>query len=195
MSYQFRFAETDQDLRGILSLQKKNLAAALSPGEISSQGFVTVDHSFEQLHALNQIEKHIVCKHGDVVIGYLLSMTTASKNDIPVLVPMFEVFKTLELEGKPLLYYKLMVVGQVCVDKTYRGKGILDQCYGEYKKAFKNKYDLAITEISARNTRSLKAHERIGFKELHRFVANDGEEWVIVFWKFKDQESSPLTRP
>ena len=186
MALIYTTADTTTDLKGILELQKKNLARSLSSAEITEQGFVTVDHTFGQLESLNSYEKHIVCKDGGKVVAYLLAMTINSKDDIPVLVPMFDQFNALQLDGKPLSDYRYIVVGQVCVDKSYRGKGILDQCYAAYKNAFKDTYDFAITEISTRNTRSLKAHERIGFEELSRYVGPDGEEWVIVLWRFNE---------
>ncbi len=184
MALKYTTTNTASDLRSILTLQKKNLPQALSREEIIEQGFVTVDHSYQQLDSLNSHEKHVICKDGDDVVAYLLAMTIASRNDIPVLIPMFEKFNELQLDGRPLYSYKYIVVGQVCVDKVYRGKGILDHCYAFYKKTFQGKYDIAITEIANRNTRSLRAHFRIGFKELNRFFGPDGEEWVIVYWKF-----------
>ena len=42
------------DLEGILGLQKSNLVKVLTSQEMQSQGFVTVDHTFEQLKKLNR---------------------------------------------------------------------------------------------------------------------------------------------
>ena len=184
MEFYFGFAESEHDLHGILALQKKNLVTALDNDEILSQGFVTVNHSFDQLQELSKIEKQVVCKVGGRVIGYLLAMTTASKQQIPALIPMFEMFEHLQLDGKPLSAYQYVVVGQVCIDKDHRGKGLLSECYSEYKKAFRDRYDFAITEIAARNARSLRAHARVGFQELSRYIESGKEEWVIVYWKF-----------
>ncbi|HEV8504803.1 MAG TPA: hypothetical protein VGQ53_05370 [Chitinophagaceae bacterium] len=55
-------ADSKNDLQGILDLQKQNLAAGLPLDEIQSQGFVTVDHSYEQLQKLNDYEKHVIAK-------------------------------------------------------------------------------------------------------------------------------------
>lgn len=115
-------------------------------------------------------------------MAYLLAMTVHSKEDIPVLRPMFAVFEELSFAGKPLSHFRHIVVGQVCVDKRYRGKGVLDACYAFYKTTFQSNYDFAITEIDAANLRSLAAHKRIGFNEFHRYTAPDGKEWVIVLW-------------
>lgn len=178
-------AITEADLKGILALQQQNLGAVLSEEEKGSQGFVTVVHTLDDLERMNKIENHIVAKEGDRVIAYLLSMTEQSKDDIPVLRPMFAVFQELFFAGKSLKNYQYMVVGQVCIDKPYRGQGILEKCYAFYRESFQPAYDFAITEIDAGNLRSLAAHKRIGFEELHRYKAPDEKEWVIVMWDWK----------
>jgi len=172
------------DLQGILSLQQQNLAVNLPPDEVLSQGFVTVTHRLEDLSRMNDIEAHVIAKDGEQVIGYLLAMTVQSKADFPVLIPMFELFERIQFRKKPVADYHYLVVGQVCVDKNYRGQGILDQCYEAYKNRFKDKYDFAITEIAIKNQRSIKAHNRIGFREIHRYNAPDGVEWSVVVWEW-----------
>jgi predicted GNAT superfamily acetyltransferase len=178
-------AQSEDDLYGILDLQKANLRINLSDSEISSQGFVTVVHSFRDLKALNDIEAHVIAKHKDRVVAYLLAMTAKSKNDIPVLVPMFEMFDHVSFGTKLIADYNYIVVGQVCVAKEYRGREILDKTYLKYKDEFENKYDFAITEIDNKNQRSLNAHKRIGFREIHRYSSPDKTEWVVVVWDWK----------
>jgi GNAT superfamily N-acetyltransferase len=178
-------AASDKDLLGIIELQKDNLPVNLSNDIILKEGFVTVVHNLPVLKKMNTIEQHVICKDGEKVIAYLLAMTAAAQNDITILIPMFESFKTILYRGKPVSDHKYIVVGQVCVDKNYRGQGILDKCYKTYKNCYATKYDFAITEIATRNTRSIKAHERIGFKEVHKYVSSDCEEWSIVIWQWK----------
>ena len=173
-------SKSDKDLLGILELQRKNHPANLLAEEISTQGFVTVIHSLENLRNLNVIQPHIICKNNGKVIAYLLAMTAKSKNEIPVLIPMFKIFERLIFKEKPISEYNYVVVGQVCVDKNYRGMGILDKCYLEYKFHLKDKYDFAITEISSRNLRSIKAHKRIGFSEIYKYASQNQEEWSVV---------------
>lgn len=175
-------AETEKDLKGILSLQQSNLAKNLSGPEIQSQGFVTVCHSYADLWKLNCIEPHIIAKENGTVIGYLLAMTTLSKFDIPVLVPMFTLFDAISYQDQLIASYNYVVVGQVCVDKQYRGQGILDDCYSFYRNQFKQKYDFAITEIAASNLRSLKAHQRVGFSVIYDYVGPEKTAWKIVCW-------------
>ena len=177
-------SKSDEDLLGILELQRKNHSTNLTSEEISTQGFLTVIHSLENLRNLHTIQPHIICKHHRKVIAYLLAMTENSKNEIPVLVPMFEVFNSILFREKSISGYNYIVVGQVCVDKNYRGQGILDRCYTEYKYHLKDKYDFAITEISGRNLRSINAHKRIGFSEIFKYTSSIREEWSVVIWEW-----------
>lgn len=176
-------ANSEKDLTGILQLQRANLALNLSEDEINREGFVTVVHNFADLEKLNSIEQHIIAKENDQVIAYLLAMTQRSQFDIPVLVPMFNLFSSISFLNKPVSAYNYMVVGQVCVDKNYRGQGVFDACYNAYRQAFEGRYDFAITEIDNKNLRSLKAHQRIGFEVIHEF-RNGDTDWVVVLWNW-----------
>lgn len=179
------------DLEGIVALQKANLAQHLTKEEIKTQGFVTVHHSFEQLKRLNDHEKHIVAKDNENVVGYVLAMTQQSKFDLPILLPMFNEFEIILYKNKIIAEYNYIVVGQVCIQKEFRGQGIVDNCYAAYKKYYADKYDFVITEIAAANQRSLNAHKRIGFTEIHSYTAPDKEDWIIVLWDWKN--SNPGT--
>ena len=167
-----------------MTLQKNNLAVNLTPEEIREQGFVTVVHSYSDLEKMNGIAPHVICKDGDKVVAYLLAMTAASKTTLPVLIPMFDLFEQIFYLNKKVSAYNYIVVGQVCVDKHYRGRGILDACYKTYSNTFKHQYDFAITEIATRNQRSVKAHQRIGFTEIYQYTSPDNEEWSIVVWQW-----------
>ena len=180
-------SQNDNDLAGILDLQRNNLASNLPREEIQSQGFVTVLHRLEDLREMNAIEQHIIAKDNDTVVAYLLAMTEKSKFDIPILIPMFEAFETIQYKNKTLSEFNYIVVGQVCVDKKYRGQGVLDKCYELYINTFRRRYDFAVTEIATSNQRSLSAHKRIGFNTIHEYIAPNGETWAIVLLEWPNQ--------
>ena len=175
-------ANTDKDLSEILALQQSNLRRNLTVDAISSEGFVTVRHSFTDLRKLNEQEQHQVIKADGKVVGYILAMTEKSKADIPVLIPMFELFQQVPYRGEPISAYKYMVVGQVCVAADFRGQGLFDEAYAAYRDRFSARYEFAVTEIATANTRSIKAHQRLGFKEVHRYIDEQQVEWSIVLW-------------
>ncbi|MDY0903688.1 GNAT family N-acetyltransferase [Pedobacter sp. CFBP9032] len=170
------------DLKGIISLQKQNLKSDLSTEEIKEQGFVTVSHTLDDLEKMHLHEKNIIAKDSDNIIAYVLGMTEQSKNDIPRLVEMYESFDHIQYKGKSVADYNYIVVGQVCVDKNYRGQGLFDSCYEAYQDHFKEKFDFAITEIASINLRSMRAHERIGFKTIYTYTDHTNTEWNVVVW-------------
>lgn len=181
---EYSLSKTKQDLWGILALQKENLTQNISQEEKESQGFVKVQHSYETMESLHSIEPHIIAKDGHLVVAYCLAMTKQSRKDIPILIPMFEQFDTIDFKGKKISQYDYMSVGQVCVSKEYRGKGLFASCYEAYREAFSKKYEFAITEVSTQNFRSLKAHQNIGFKVIKTFK-DEFEEWAIVIWDWR----------
>ena len=174
--------QTDEEIMQVLELQKVNLPTNLTAEQIASQGFVTVVHSFKTLKKMNRQEQSIIAKDNEQVVGYLLAMTTESKNDIPILIPMFKVFDEVVFKDRKISDYKYIVVGQVCIAEAYRGKGFLDECYLAYRNHLRSKYDFAITEIHDKNQRSIKAHKRIGFETVHQYTDVEGNRWHVVLW-------------
>lgn len=181
----YTISKTDEELLQILELQKNNLPDNLSDEQMASGGFVTLRHTLDLLKKQNAIEQNIIAKDHNRVIAYVLALTVASRFDMPVLFPMFDAFDELEYDQKKISSYKYIVVGQVCVAADYRGKGVFDKCYYEYKNRFAGKYDFAITEISTRNYRSKNAHHRIGFKSIHNYIDPDGAGWEVVLWDWR----------
>jgi len=182
-------AQSIADLKGILQLQKSNLRAVLSAEEIATEGFVTVHHTLEILTTFNRREQHVIAKDGEQVVGYVLAMTKASRLAIPMLIPMFELFDNIYYKDKLISAYHYLVVGQVCIDKNYRGQGLFDSCYAAYRKYYSDDYDFAITEIATNNLRSRAAHKRVGFEEIHTYTDTDQTEWVIVVWDWQTAEN------
>jgi small-conductance mechanosensitive channel len=178
----YETANSVQDLTEIIALQKENLKENLADIEIQAQGFVTVCHALSDLEKMQQHEKSLVVKDQNRVVGYILAMTKNSRSDIPILIPMFQIFDAIYFNEKTVSAYNYMVVGQVCIGKDYRGLGIFDKAYTAYKALFKERYDFGITEIATANHRSMQAHKRIGFMEIHRYIDENKIEWSIVVW-------------
>eukprot|EP01132_Coremiostelium_polycephalum_P019916 gene19916-23680_t len=159
MEITFETATTDQHFKQILQLQQQNLYNRLSVEQQGEQGF-------------------------DQVIGYSLAMTSGMKYILPSLIPMFEQFERMDYKGKPLSAYRFMVGGQVCVHPLFRGKGLLEKLYQQSRDRLPAGYELCVTEISTRNPKSLKAHEKMGF-ELSGSYQDTKELWNVVVWAFE----------
>ncbi len=108
---------------------------------------------------MNEIEAHVIAKDNDRVVAYLLAMTAHSRFDIPILLPMFEMFEQVEYQNKEIADQRYMVVGQVCVAEGTGAEEYSMPVTRPTGDCFKEKYEFAITEIALRNQRSINAHK------------------------------------
>lgn len=175
-------ARGDADLEGILQLQQRNLRRALTPESIASEGFVTLEHDLDLLRAMNSPFPHIVAKEEDTVVGYALVMERWVAPRIPDLAPLFAHIDRLEVDGVRLAETRYVVMGQVCVDRAYRGQGLFRRIYAAYGRQLRSHFDYVLTEISGHNQRSRDAHLHVGFEVVDRYSAPDGSPWLVVGW-------------
>lgn len=179
----FAVATTDQHFEQILLLQKQNHYSCISEDQQEQEGFVFAAHSMELLKVMAASVPQVIALYQGKVIGYNLAMTNSMERVLPSLGPMFQEFKNWNYEGKPLMDYQFIIGGQVCVDKNFRGMGLIRSLYHKTKEMAGDNYQCCVTEISTRNLNSLKAHQRMGFEILGTY--NDGvENWNLVIWKF-----------
>lgn len=180
MEIVFTIATSLSELDQILELQKQNLRHTQSKEIEADQGFVTVQHDMEVLLSMNNAANHVIAKLGNKVVGYALAMTRDFRFKIPILNPMFNLMDNLMVDGLKIGDGNYIVMGQVCIHKDYRGKGVFKGMYSKYFELYKPLFGWVITEIAARNTRSLKAHFNVGFNEIYRYCEPGMEEWVVV---------------
>jgi hypothetical protein len=178
----FPFVTSDEDVRQILRLQSENLAKNITAETLQQQGFVTVEHDFPTLRHMNDVEPSTLIKDDGRVVGYALAMSRTLAAAIPILIPMFEVFKQVPYKTGFLSDQNYIVVGQVCVADGYRGQGLFDKMYAAYRDRLQHQYEVAVTEISHRNQRSIAAHRRVGFETIYSYQDPHGENWDIVAW-------------
>jgi L-amino acid N-acyltransferase YncA len=173
-----------EELEQILSLQKKNLKQNITLQEKDSQGFVTMEFTMPMLQELHALAPDVVIKDDDKVVAYAIVLLQEGRKAYPTLEPMFVSFEKLNWKGKPLHDYKFYAMGQICIDKAYRGRGLFDMLYQKHKEIYKDQFDFIITEISTSNYRSLRAHKRVGFQTINTF-RDVMDEWDVVIWDWK----------
>jgi GNAT superfamily N-acetyltransferase len=171
---------TDADLPLILKLQQANLAQNLTPEEASHEGFVSIQHSLELLAAMNQGHGHTVAFHRNTLVGYALVMAPSFSKAIHLLEPLFEKIDAGSYQNNPLAKTPYVIMGQVCIAKTYRGQGVFTGLYKNLNQRLAGHFKYLITEIHRTNERSIRAHKKYGFQTLGTTEPSQAEEWVTV---------------
>jgi predicted GNAT family N-acyltransferase len=174
----YKRASTLDELEQIRTLQLQNGAQNITPEEKLQEGFVTVQHTVALLEQMNAACAHIIAKDNDTVIGFALVMLSSFRNEIEVLIPMFERIDGLVPNNKTYV-----VMGQICVDKKYRKQGIFRGLYHFYREELQNEFDYLITEVATINLRSMQAHEAVGFKVIDNYK-DDDIIWNIMLWNW-----------
>jgi ribosomal protein S18 acetylase RimI-like enzyme len=178
-----KIQNTDQ-INQLLTLQQKNLKKNISFQEMEAEGFVTVEHNFEKLKAMNEALPQIIALQNDKVVGYALSMPLSFKNIIPELTPLCELLEGINFKNKKLSAYNYYIMGQICIDKSVRGMGVFQKLYDQHAIEFAGKFDFVVTEVSINNKRSMRAHEKVGFKTIHEyFDPENNDTWAVVLWE------------
>ena len=175
---QIKRVESKEELQGILELQAKNIEENLAQSEITQEGFVTLKHDFDLLELMNSYEKQIIAVNEGKVIGYALIMVQELRDKIPVLVPMFKKLDAMSYKSQRISDASYYIMGQICIDKEYRGKGIFAKLYDKHHAVLADKYGYCITQVAHRNPRSIRAHEKVGFKEILSF-SDETDSWSI----------------
>ncbi len=176
-----KLVDNDADLHQILAIQKENHLDSVSITTKKEKGFVTVKHDFETIKKLNAKAPQIVVSNGVEIVGYALVMLKECKGLIPVLVPMFTLFESIQYKGRNLSELNYYVMGQICIADGYKRKGLFEKLYLKHKEVYSKQFDYCITEVSSSNTPSMKAHEKVGFKTIYTFC-DTTDEWHVLLW-------------
>lgn len=169
----YKRAETIDELKQILRLQQENLRASLSSEAIKNEGYVTVEHKLELLTEMNNSCPHFIAVSENEVVGYSLCMHPKFGDEIEVLRPMFaEIYRKFPKKD-------FIVMGQVCIAKEFRGKGIFRALYNHMLRGIQPDFSTIITEVDLENTRSLTAHYAIGFELISEY-SSDGHRWALI---------------
>lgn len=176
------------ELQQILDLQKQNLPKNISEDELRSQGFVTFQHSLDTLQQFHQLAPSVIVKDKDKVVAYALTVVNEARYIFPPMESMFRLLETLQWKNKPFSSYRYYEMGQVCVAKDYRGKGVFEMLYQQHRSSYRDRYDLLVTKVSTKNQRSLRAHEKVGFKAAV-IEKDELDEWAVIVWDWTSQDS------
>lgn len=172
------------DLPEIMRIQSANLIPNLSKAE-QTDGFLSAEFSSEQfVHMDREIPMivAVVADCGSRLGGYLCGCSLASGANVPILAHMTTLFPTTFYKSKAIDRYRTFIYGPVCVDRPWRGRGILEGLFREYKAPLVGRFDIGILFISLDNPRSLRAHiNKTGMTRLCDFSFNDRDYALLVF--------------
>jgi predicted GNAT superfamily acetyltransferase len=151
------------DVDGIVALSRAN--------EAEAGGTLTGRRTHATVAAALARLPIIVARRGDRIVGFLLTADKAAPDLPPVVRAMLAAYA-----GAPDAY----VYGPICVDASARGDGVAAAMVAELKRLLPGREGVLF--IRRDNPASLRAHAKLGMREVAGFV-HDGAEFAVFAYR------------
>ena len=145
------------DYPAILHLQSGNFIAHLSEAE-RKQGFLSAQFTPEQTGRIAEDLGTMVATVDNAVVGFLCAFRKEFDTGSPVIAAMLDSYGHLSFHGKPLSSLNSYIYGPVCIDREFRGRGLLRGLYEAQKNDLAGQFDIGVAFVSRNNPHSLSAH-------------------------------------
>jgi GNAT superfamily N-acetyltransferase len=167
------------DLPGVLALQEANLHANLSEPERAG-GFLSARFGAEQFIAMAGQVGVMVATASERVVGYACASEVDFNRRFPLLAAMIDAFPRTPYRGGMLDRATCFVYGPVCVDRAWRGRGVLRGLVNALREHTAGRFDCGVAFIARDNQRSLVAHvQGLGLLQAGEFE-HDGRAYHLV---------------
>lgn len=177
---EFRRARPE-DFSAILRLQAANLIGNLKP-EDRLDGFLSAEFSRQQIAEMASEIALLVASDQAQVFGYLCTYSCNYGKQFPILAAMVQSFDRVLYQGMPLSSYNSFIYGPVCIDKSYRGRGLLRGLYEMLLREVAGKYEVGTAFVSKDNPHSLAVHVKgLGMSVTGEFEFHDRSYDILAF--------------
>lgn len=172
---------TEEDIPGIVALHKANLVVNLT--EVEKQGgFVTTALTVAQIQTVIHQHGLFIAKNEDAIIGFIFAADWEFFTQWPIFEYMIQLFPSLSFKNFEVTTTNSFQYGPICIDKNYRGQGIITELFEYMRIQMKEKYPLSLTFINKANIPSYKAHtEKLTWEVIDEFHFNNNSYYVLAY--------------
>jgi hypothetical protein len=168
-----------EDFAQMVDLQNRNLISVLEPHQLT-EGFLATAFTADQFQVMDKDVSVFVALENDVVCGYLCASPPEFNRPFPILGVMLAQCDSLFYQDKAIRDYRYCVVGPICIDAAYRGQAVFSQLANRFLEGVSSQYELIVTLISEKNSRSLRTAHKMGMEIIDRFEAAGGYFHILA---------------
>ncbi|MDY0281213.1 MAG: hypothetical protein RBR35_11715 [Salinivirgaceae bacterium] len=171
-----------KDIEGVLALQVKNLYSKLTETE-RKNGFVTTPFTTPQIkEIITQNGLFVAENESNIIVAYAFAGSWTYFEQWEIFNFMVSRFPKLSFKEHKITTENSFQYGPVCIDKNYRGNGLLNLIFEEMRLEFIKKYPISVTFINKINAISTKAHtQKLGWEILGEFEFNNNIYIELAF--------------
>lgn len=172
---------TLDDIPSVLSLQDKYLVTRLSEEE-KKEGFVTTPFTVAQLQFVIANEGLFLAKNKGETVAYIFGASWDFFKQWPIFEYMTTLFPYLHFKNFDITTHNSFQYGPICIDKKFRGSGVILPFFEFMRVHMKDKYPLGITFINKINIPSFKAHtKKLQWEVIDEFYFNENTYYVLAY--------------
>ena len=177
----FKIAELS-DIDDVLGLHYKYQVDSINEAD-KKDGFVTTAFTKEQLTDLiNQENGLFIARDEEKVIAYVMAASWHFWSQWPMFEQMIKGLGDLEYLGQRLSAENSYQYGPVRIDKSVRGRGVLEEIFDFSREHMAKRFPILVTFINKINPRYYEAHTRkLGLKVIQEFEYNHNRYYELVY--------------
>jgi len=151
--------------------------------EDKKDGFVTTAFTKEELTKLITEEQGLfIAKEGDEVLAYVMAASWQFWSQWAMFEHMIKDLPNLNYLGQTLSVENSYQYGPVCIDKSLRGSGMLENIFDFSREHMSTRYPILVTFVNKINPRSFEAHHRkLGLEIIQEFEFNGNRYDELVY--------------
>ena len=171
-----------EDIEKVLELHFKYQIDSIKE-EDKKDGFITTAFTKEQMVDLITLEQGLfIAVENDRIVAYVMSASWDFWSRWPMFVYMIEDLPNLEYLGQKLSVQNSYQYGPVCVDKEYRGSGVLEKLFDFARENMAKRFPILVTFINKINPRSYEAHtKKLKLEVIKEFSYNNNNYYELVY--------------
>ncbi|MDD2888754.1 MAG: GNAT family acetyltransferase [Aliarcobacter sp.] len=177
----FKIAQIE-DIEKVLELHFKYQIDSIKE-EDKKDGFITTAFTKEQMIDLITLEQGLfIAVENEKVVAYVMSASWNFWSRWPMFAFMMEDLPNLEYLGQKLSLENSYQYGPVCVDKEYRGSGVLEKIFDFARENMAKRFPILVTFINKINQRSFEAHtKKLKLEVIKEFSYNNNNYYELVY--------------
>jgi hypothetical protein len=169
------------DIDGVIALQSIYLVFNMTEEEKTS-GFVTTPFSVEQLQEVIRQEGLFIAKDNNKIIAYIFAASWQYFSQWAIFNHMTPLLPTLTFKDFKMTDLNTFQYGPICIDKKYRGKGLINPFFDFMRSNLSKRFPVSITFINKTNIPSQKAHiEKLKWTVLGDFQFNNNDYFILGY--------------
>ena len=177
---QFEVAK-NSDIEGVIALQNIYLVSNMTEEEKTS-GFVTTPFSVEQLQEVIRQEGLFIAKDDNKIIAYIFAASWQYFSQWAIFEYMIPLLPELKFKDFNLTDTNTFQYGPICIDKKYRGKGLINTFFEFMRINMMKRFPISITFINKTNMPSQKAHiEKLKWVVVGDFQFNNNNYFILAY--------------